>query len=191
MRLTRIAVPFIALTAACGGDRAEPAGDAKTADAPPAAPAPAAAPASPAQPGDSMAAAQTPASAPAAPPAPVAATDTGAKTAATPRTANAPGPIVLPSGRRVNVQAVAPIRFTQGPPALIVRYGTTISMTDTVPLKAEATEVFERFRATAERARLNGLVASAVQEPSRGPLADTAGYNFVWTRGPDGRWHRP
>ncbi|HEX8904683.1 MAG TPA: hypothetical protein VF771_07560 [Longimicrobiaceae bacterium] len=109
-----------------------------------------------------------------------------------PATASSMGgrPVALPSGREVTVHAVAPIRFTQGPPALRVLYVTTLDVGDTTALAQEATEVFERFRSVAEREQLTGFVASATAPPS-GMVPQTArGYNFVWTRGGDGKWHR-
>ena len=100
-------------------------------------------------------------------------------------------PVVLPSGHRVVVQGGRPVRFTKGPPALLVRYVTEVKMTDTATLAAEAAEVFAQFRPTAERARFTGFVAHAVEASTTSVMAKEAnGYNFVWTRGPDGGWHR-
>ena len=82
-----------------------------------------------------------------------------AKGAAAPAIAGRP--VVLPSGHRVLVQGAAPLRFTQGPPALMVKYVTAVKMTDTAELAAEAAEVFAQFRKAAERRRFNGFVASA------------------------------
>lgn len=110
---------------------------------------------------------------------------------ARPATSLAGRPLTLPSGRKVTVQAVAPIRFTQGPPALRVLYVTSLDVSDTVPLAAEAAEVFERFRPIAERNQLTGFVASATAPPSGMVEQVARGYNFVWTRGADGQWHRP
>jgi hypothetical protein len=99
-------------------------------------------------------------------------------------------PVVLPSGHRVVVQGGRPVRFTKGPPALLVRYVTEVKMTDTATLAAEAAEVFAQFRPTAERARFTGFVAHAVETPTSVMAKEANGYNFVWTRGPDGGWHR-
>ena len=99
-------------------------------------------------------------------------------------------PVVLPSGHRVIVQGAAPLRFTQGPPALMVRYVTALKMTDTTELAAEAAEVFAQFRQAAERRQFTGFVASAAETPTSVVAQQSGGYNFVWTRGPDGAWHR-
>jgi hypothetical protein len=98
--------------------------------------------------------------------------------------------LALPSGRQVVVLGAGPVKFTQGPPALMVRYATSISVDDTVPLAREAGEVFQAYRVRAERAKLDGLVASAFEMPKGGSDQQARGYNFSWSRGADGAWHR-
>jgi hypothetical protein len=100
-------------------------------------------------------------------------------------------PLALPSGRRVVVLGSGPVRFTQGAPALMIRYATELSVDDTVPLAREAEEVFQAYRQRAEAAKLNGLVASAFEMPRGGGSGQQArGYNFSWTRDGSGLWHR-
>ena len=116
-------------------------------------------------------------------------------TAAAPATSTAPKvqgePLSLPSGRRVVVLGSGPVRFTQGSPALMVRYATELSVDDTVPLAREAEEVFQAYRGRAESAKLTGMVASAFEMPRGGGSGQAArGYNFSWTRDGAGTWHR-
>ncbi|HSU16188.1 hypothetical protein [Longimicrobium sp.] len=98
--------------------------------------------------------------------------------------------LALPSGRRVVVLASGPTRDSRGTSALMVRYATELSVDDTVPLAREAAEVFQTYRGRAEGAGLRAVVASAFEMPRGGSAQQARGYNFSWTRGGDGFWHR-
>lgn len=98
--------------------------------------------------------------------------------------------VTLPSGKQVKTLGVGQINFPQSGPALMLRYISDVPMSDTLALGREADEIWTGFRIDVENARLNSAILSAKSPPSSGLVSRSQGYNFVFTRGPDGRWSR-
>jgi hypothetical protein len=96
--------------------------------------------------------------------------------------------VKLPSGKIVNVIGVGQISFSNDSPALMLKYQTGLKITDTVALRKEVDEIWESFEAEVEQAKVRCAIVSANEIP-RGVLFKTAsGYNFVFTKQPDGSW---
>jgi hypothetical protein len=98
--------------------------------------------------------------------------------------------VTLPSGKQVKTLGVGQINFPQSGPALMLRYISDVPISDTLALGREADEIWTGFRIDVENARLNSAILSANSPPSGGLVSRSQGYNFVFQRGPDGRWSR-
>ncbi len=95
----------------------------------------------------------------------------------------------LPPGKIVRVLGVAPITFTQGPPALMVRYETDLKVSDKGALRKEADEVWSFFKNDAENAHYQSSVVSAIEKPTGLLFKTSSGYNFVYQKRADNQWH--
>ena len=100
----------------------------------------------------------------------------------------------LPSGRVVKIAGVMKIAFSEGDSALMLKYFTDVSLTNTVALQDEATDIWQDFRSEVEKAGLKAAVLSANTMP-HGIISQTSGFNFVYQKQPNGEWsaleHKP
>ena len=98
-------------------------------------------------------------------------------------------PFTLPSGRVVKVLAMGSINFSQGPPALMLKYETDLKLSDKDALRKEADEIFTVLRVDAENGHFSGAIVSANERPTGFILKKSRGYNFVYQKRADGVWH--
>ena len=59
--------------------------------------------------------------------------------------------VVLPSGKQVKVLGVGKIHFSEGAPALMLKYQTDLSLDDKAALAKEADEIWQTFPEPAQR----------------------------------------
>ena len=95
----------------------------------------------------------------------------------------------LPSGRIVKVLAVGRINFSQGPPALMLKYETDLKTTDKGTLRKEVEEIFAVFKVDAEKGEFRSAIVSANEKPTGFILKKSNAYNFVYEKRADGQWH--
>lgn len=98
--------------------------------------------------------------------------------------------VAMPSGREVKVLGVTPMRFSEGPPSLMLSYETGIPLDSMARLAAEADEIFASFKADVERGGFSGAILSANEPPGGGIISRGQGYNFVFQRAMNGVWTR-
>jgi hypothetical protein len=98
--------------------------------------------------------------------------------------------IKLKSGKEVKVVKVDPV-YGQGMKKLAVelQYETELKVSDLATLRKEADEVWEVFRFEVERASEKTAIVSAVEKRPPGIVTRSEGYNFVFEKRADGRWH--
>jgi len=106
-----------------------------------------------------------------------------------PSTAQQTQSLKLPSGRVIKVLGVGRIDFPQGPAALMLKYETDLKTSDTIALRKEADEIWSVFKADVEKQSFKAAVLSANEKPTGNFLQKSNGYNFVYERAADGRWH--
>ena len=96
----------------------------------------------------------------------------------------------LGSGKQVKVIKAGPV-FGAGGKRLGVmfQYETELKITDKIALRAEADEVFATIRSDAEKGKETSVIVSAVERPMGGIITKSSGYNFVFEKGQDGKWH--
>jgi len=95
----------------------------------------------------------------------------------------------LPSGRVIRVLGVGRVDFPQGPAALMLKYETDLKTSDTTALRKEADEIWSVFRSDVENGAFSAAVLSANEKPAGAFLQKSSGYNFVYEKAADGRWH--
>ena len=95
--------------------------------------------------------------------------------------------IKLPSGRDVKIVGVMRMAFSGGDSALMLRYFTDATMTNTMALQDEAEDIWKKFRVDVEKAGLKDAILSANTMP-HGIISQTRGFNFVFKRQPTGEW---
>lgn len=95
----------------------------------------------------------------------------------------------LPSGRVVKVLGVIRVNFPQGPPALMLKYETDLKIGDKEALRKEVDEIFAVFKVDAENGQFRSAIVSANEKPTGLFLKKSSGYNFVYEKRTDGRWH--
>ncbi|HEY9125609.1 MAG TPA: hypothetical protein VIM62_00700 [Acidobacteriaceae bacterium] len=97
--------------------------------------------------------------------------------------------IKLPSGGAVEVLGIVAIHFTNGPPALMLKYQTTKAIDDKTELREEAGEVWDKFRPQVEKQGYKNAILSANDAPTGFIFTSNSTYNFVFDQRPDGSWH--
>jgi len=97
--------------------------------------------------------------------------------------------IKLPSGDSIGVIGMTYMRFTDGPPAMMIKYQTTTSITDTDALRKQAEEVWDHFRSQVELKGLKAAILSANDPPKGFIFTTNSTYNFVFDQKADGSWH--
>ena len=104
--------------------------------------------------------------------------------------------ITTPSGRRITHVVLGHFIVPGDSPVLRLKYETTLPLSDTLALKAEARELWERFRHDVER----GGYANAAFLPQAPPtglcfrhagFCKYQGYGFLARRHEDGRFYFP
>ena len=94
----------------------------------------------------------------------------------------------LASGEEVKVLGVGRINLSASGPALMLKYQTDLSMTDTSALQAEVQRIWAEFRKDAERAQVQSAIGSANSAPTGGLVSRGQTYNFVYEKSGDGEW---
>jgi len=97
-------------------------------------------------------------------------------------------PLKLPSGRVVRVLGEGPINFSKGPPALMLKYETSLQVADAEKLRSEADEVFGILKIDAAKGNFTLVIVSANEKPSGMIFKSSQGYNFVYEKRADGQW---
>ena len=97
--------------------------------------------------------------------------------------------VKLPSGDSIGVLGVTTMHFSNGPPALLLKYQTDKPINDTAALRKQAEEVWTQFRPQVERQGLKNAILSANDPPRGFIVTSNSTYNFVFDQRPDGSWH--
>jgi hypothetical protein len=98
--------------------------------------------------------------------------------------------ITLPSGKQFKVLKVVKMFASEGPPALMLQYQTSLPIDDVPSLEREADEVWSVFRPDVEKAGLVRAIVGPTTEPKGFLVTTSTSYNFVYARGADGAWSR-
>jgi hypothetical protein len=98
-------------------------------------------------------------------------------------------PLKLGSGRVVRVLGEGPINFSNGSTALMLKYETDLQIADPEKLRKEADEVFGVLKMDAAKGNFTSVIVSANEKPSGLVFKTSKGYNFVYEKRADGRWH--
>ena len=104
--------------------------------------------------------------------------------------ASAQNVVTLPSGKQIKVLGVGKVNFSEGPPALMLKYETDLSIEDMPKLEKEVAEIWASFRLDVEKAQLTLGIVSANERPSGMLIKANKGFNFIYERGPDAKWSR-
>jgi hypothetical protein len=80
------------------------------------------------------------------------------------------------------------MRFSQGPPALMLSYQTPLKITDKQALRSEVDEIWASFRNDVENGKFTNAIISANEIPSGLILKSNRTYNFVFEKNQDGTW---
>jgi hypothetical protein len=98
------------------------------------------------------------------------------------------GTVKLASGKQVALLGVGQMNFSQGGPALMIKYQTDLKMDDMDKLRNEATEVWQAFQTEAEKSNLKNGIVSANEKPKGWIITHNSSYNFVFQKSDDGSW---
>ncbi len=71
----------------------------------------------------------------------------------------------------------------------MLKYETDLKTSDAVALRKEADEIWSVFKAEVEKGSFKAAVLNANEKPTGNFLQKSNGYNFVYERAADGRWH--
>lgn len=96
--------------------------------------------------------------------------------------------VPLPSGKIIRVLAIAPMHFSSGQDALMLRYQTDLKVSDTVALRQEVDDIWPSFRTDAEKGNFHAAIISANEIPSGTVIKESHSYNFVFEKDNDGFW---
>src|SRR5262245_37669362 len=88
--------------------------------------------------------------------------------------------VKLPSGKDVKVMGVVPMRFSQGPPALMLKYQTDYKISDRSALRNEVDEIWSVFKTDVEKGNFTNAIISANEVPHGTLVKQSKGYNFVF-----------
>jgi hypothetical protein len=95
--------------------------------------------------------------------------------------------VTLGSGKSVQIISVGPIQFSAGNSALMLKYRTTIPLSDMASLRKEANEIWDRFQIDVEHAGNQQAIVSANEPEDGGLISHSQGYNFIFEK-KDGSW---
>lgn len=98
--------------------------------------------------------------------------------------------IKLPSGHMAKILSVSRIEYAKGVMALMVRYQTTLSMDEAKAVSAEVDEVWKYAQKEADHAGLGDVIISSTQTVKGLLLTTSRETNFIYEKGPDGKWAR-
>jgi hypothetical protein len=94
----------------------------------------------------------------------------------------------LPSGKEIKVLGVGQIHFSEGEPALMLKYQTELHVDDKPALQHEIDEIWPRFKQDVENAHLSAAIISANEPPRGGFISTNRSFNFVFEKAADGTW---
>jgi hypothetical protein len=83
---------------------------------------------------------------------------------------------------------VGKINFSQGAPALMLKYQTDLQVSDKAALRPEVNEIWASFRVDVENAGLKSAIISANEVPRGLIVKQGNAYNFVYEKQADGSW---
>jgi hypothetical protein len=112
----------------------------------------------------------------------------GHAAAAAPLSAN--DVLKLPSGHIAKILSVSKIEYSKGVMALMVRYQTSLSMDEIKAVTQEVDEVWNFAQKDAERAGFAEAIISSRQTIKGILLTTSREVNFIYEKGPDGKWTR-
>jgi hypothetical protein len=96
----------------------------------------------------------------------------------------------LPSGHGIKIISMNQMGFQDGQVALVLNYETQVSIDDLTTLRAEAEEVWDKFRHDVEGANLRIGILKPVHYETSGVISKSGrGYGFVIEKRADGQWH--
>jgi hypothetical protein len=72
----------------------------------------------------------------------------------------------------------------------MLKYETELSIDDKQALEKEASEIWLSFRVDVEKAQFNNAIISANEKAGPGFFTHSRGFNFVFSRAPDGQWSK-
>jgi len=113
-----------------------------------------------------------------------------------PRVQAAPAPLAenqvlkLPSGRTIKVLSVSKIEYSKGVMALMVRYQTSLTVDQSKALSLEVDDLWKIAVKEVERDGYNEAIISSNEEPKGIFLTSSHMLNFLFEKGPDGKWTR-
>ena len=96
----------------------------------------------------------------------------------------------LPCGRTIKVLSVSRIEYSKGVMALMVRYQTTLSVEEHKALSVEVDDVFKIAQKQVERDGFDEAIISSNEVPHGIIVTTSRMFNFIFERGPDGKWTR-
>ena len=98
--------------------------------------------------------------------------------------------VKLPSGKSVKVLSVMKMHFSQGEPALMLKYETDLPISNVAALESEVDEIWLGFQVEVENAQLKNAIVSATSHSSGGFVSRSEGRNFVFQKSANGAWQR-
>jgi hypothetical protein len=98
--------------------------------------------------------------------------------------------IKLPSGHFAKILSISKIEYSKGVMALMVRYQTSLSMDEVKAISAEVDEVWTLAQKDADRAGFGDAIISSTQTVKGLLLTTSRETNFIYEKGPDGKWTR-
>ncbi len=98
--------------------------------------------------------------------------------------------IKLPDGREVKVLSVSRVEYSKGVMAMMLRYQTSLSVDERKELSKEVDEVWHIAQKDVEYLGYNEAILSSNEVPKGIFLTASRMLNFIYERGPDGKWTR-
>ncbi len=95
----------------------------------------------------------------------------------------------LPSGRVVKILGMMRMNFSQGSPALLLRYQTDLKVSDKDELRKEVDDIWTAFQVDADKGEFKSAIISANEKPTGFIFKKSSGYNFVFEKRADGQWY--
>ena len=80
------------------------------------------------------------------------------------------------------------MHFSQGNPALMLKYQTDQKITDKDALRAEVNDIWPVFRIDVENGHFKTAIISANEAPRGFIITTSNSYNFVYQKQADGTW---
>lgn len=71
----------------------------------------------------------------------------------------------------------------------MLKYETDLNVSEAEALRKEADQVFSILKVDAENGKFTSAIVSANEKPSGLILKSSKGYNFVYEKRADGKWH--